>query len=114
LENFDYLADLKKHKLVSLNFALQNKNYKDVTNFIKLCHRYGFRGNIHQLDDWGTWSQMPAENKDTWTVTNGIFSDHDILNPNHPNYKSCQDIIAQNLNSHDIIFSSALLKLINK
>jgi organic radical activating enzyme len=114
LENFDYLADLKKHKLVSLNFALQNKNYKDVPNFIELCHRYGFRGCIHQLDDWGTWSQMTAENQDTWTIDNGIFSDHNVLTPNHSNYKFCQDIIAQNVNSHDIMFSPALLKLINK
>jgi molybdenum cofactor biosynthesis enzyme MoaA len=113
LENFDYLASLKKHRLVTLNFALQNKNFKDIPNFIDLCHRYGFFGIIHQLDDWGTWSQMDAENKDSWTISNGIFSDHDVINPNHPNHNFCKDIILQNHTKPDIIFSPILLKLIN-
>ena len=114
LENFDHLASLKKHKLVGLHFGLQNKNYKDIPAFIALCHHYGFRGQIHQLDDWGTWAQTNAENNDAWTIANGIFLDHNVLNPAHPNHKHCQDIIAQNYNALDIDFSPAILKLINK
>jgi sulfatase maturation enzyme AslB (radical SAM superfamily) len=114
LENFDYLVELKKHKNVNLNFALQNKNYKDIPNFIQLCNRYGFRGYIHQLDDWGTWNQMDSTDKDPWTIKNGIFSDHDVLDPRHSNHSSCLDIISQNCNVSSISFSAKILKLINK
>jgi molybdenum cofactor biosynthesis enzyme MoaA len=114
LENFDYLANLKKHRSVELSFALQNKNYKDIPAFIELCQRYDFQGRIHQLDDWGTWAQINAENNDAWTIANGIFSDHNVMNPAHPNHDHCQTIISQNYNASNIGFSPAILKLINK
>jgi organic radical activating enzyme len=51
LENFDYLKSVGKNSQVQLNFAVQNKNYKDIPNFVELCQHYGFRGIIHQLDE---------------------------------------------------------------
>jgi organic radical activating enzyme len=111
LENFDYLAELQKNRKVTLNFNLQNKNYKDIPNFVDICHRYGFCGNIHGLDDWGTWSIVDSVEKDVWTIRNGIFSDHDVLNPTHPNHKFCKDIIAQYRNARDINFSSSILSI---
>jgi len=111
LENFDYLAEVKKHRKVTLSFNLQNKNYKDVPNFVDVCHRYGFIGSIHGLDDWGTWSLTDSLDKDVWTIKNGIFSDHDVLNPAHPNHAFCKDIVAQYQNAKDIYFSPSILNL---
>ena len=113
LENFDYLVELKKHRNVNLSFALQNKNYKDIPNFIELCYRYGFYGSIHQLDDWGTWAQIESQDRDPWTIKNGFFSDHDVLNPSHPNHLLCLDIVSKNCNISNINFSPRILKLIN-
>jgi molybdenum cofactor biosynthesis enzyme MoaA len=113
LENFDYLTSLKNRPTVYLNFAVQNKNYKDIPNFVELCHKYRFRGNIHQLDDWGTWEQMKSQYPDTWTIQNGIFSDHDVLNSNHPNHHECKQLIEQYQNYENITFAPQILNLIN-
>jgi len=110
LENFDYLKTVGKNSLVSLMFAIQNKNYKDIPCFIDLCQRYGFRGSIHQVDDWGTWAQMKSETPDVWTIQNGIFADHDVLNSGHPNYNECKKIVAQYCNSKNVSFAPLVLE----
>jgi len=113
LENFDYLHSVGKQHLVNLNFAVQNKNYKDITKFTELCQHYGFRGTIHQLDDWGTWPKISSIDADVWTIRNGVFADQEVLNINHPNHLSCKDIIMQNYNSPNIAFTPVIQHLIN-
>jgi MoaA/NifB/PqqE/SkfB family radical SAM enzyme len=113
LENFDYLATLKNQQVVNLNFAVQNKNYKDIPKFVELCQQYGFRGNIHQLDDWGTWAQMKSLDPDLWTIQNGIFSDHKVLDSVHPNHHECKQLIEQYQNYKNIIIAPQILTLIN-
>jgi molybdenum cofactor biosynthesis enzyme MoaA len=114
LENFEYLTSVNKQHLVNLNFVIQNKNYHTIPDFIKLCQHYGFRGYLTQLDDWGTWSQVnPGNQKDTWTIKNGIFSDQNVLDSTHPNYKKCKQLIVQYCNLKDINFSPQILNQIN-
>jgi hypothetical protein len=109
LENFDYLSSLNKSHLVNLHFALQNKNFRDIPAFVALCQQYGFNGNIHQLDDWGTWENGVSESPDTWTIKNGIYSDHKVLNPAHPNYAECKQIISDYRAVQKITFSPNIL-----
>jgi molybdenum cofactor biosynthesis enzyme MoaA len=113
LDNLDYLRDVKKSHRVNLNFAIQNKNYNDIPNFVELCVQYGFCGNLHQLDDWGTWSRMAVDNADAWTLSNGVFAQHDVLDPAHPNHQLCKKIIEQHQNIPNITFSPAVQQLMN-
>lgn len=109
LENFDYIKSIDKNPITVLNFAFQNKNYQDLPNFVDLCNRYGFTGNVHQLEDWGTWSQISPESKDAWTIKNGTFDNHDVLKESHVNYSSAKSIVKDLLDSPRINFSPYLL-----
>lgn len=109
MDNFDYIKHIGKQSITMLNFAFQNKNYRDLPNFIDLCDRYGFKGLVHQLDDWGTWSQNQPEIKDAWTIKNGFFSDHDVLDKNHPNHVAAANLIQNYLQHPKINFSHNLL-----
>jgi molybdenum cofactor biosynthesis enzyme MoaA len=93
IENFEFLKTLGKNKITTLNFAIQNKNFRDLPKFIELCQHYQFGTNVHQLDDWGTWNSDVANNPDPWTLKNGTFMDHDVLNHEHINFTECKSII---------------------
>jgi hypothetical protein len=116
LENFDFLSELKKNNLVSLNFAIQKSNYKDLFNFLELCKQYSFKACVHQLDDWGTWNSTTTLTPDAWTVQNGTFLDHDVLRKSHPEYNQCADIvnsaIETNKNNGKINFDPRLKNLL--
>lgn len=112
LENFDYLKMLGKGSSVQLMFALQNKNYKDIPRFVDLCNHYGFYGVIHQLDDWGTWAQMKSKIPDAWTIQNGIFADHNVLNSSHPTHNKCKELVVQYQNFKNISFAPMVLRLL--
>jgi len=113
IENFDFLLSIHKNKITCLNFAFQNKNYRDLDNFIELCQRYKFRGNIHELDDWGTWNIMGSDNNDIWTIKNGIFFDHDVLDKTHQNYQEAKAMIVKNQRQPNIQFSNRLIERIS-
>lgn len=113
LQNLDYVRDMGKSSKTLLNFALQKKNYQDLPGFVKLCQHYGFVGNVHQLDDWGTWGQMESEQKDRWTIQNGRYRDQDVLNKAHPEHAQCMSILKEMLGEHNICFSHAIMLQIN-
>jgi MoaA/NifB/PqqE/SkfB family radical SAM enzyme len=113
LENLEYLYNKNKNKNVSLNFALQKSNYKDVQNFVLLCEKYKFSGFIHQLDNWGTWSDTVPLHPDNWTIRNGYFFDHNVLDPSHENHNDCKYIL-QNLQSEYVKIAPAVLSAIGK
>jgi molybdenum cofactor biosynthesis enzyme MoaA len=114
IENFDFLQSIDKNKITTLNFALQNKNYRDIESFIELCRAYQFHGHIHEITNWGTWSQIdPKEHADSWTIKNGIFLDHDVLNKNHPNYSEVKQIILKHQHHEYINFSSNVIQQIS-
>jgi hypothetical protein len=96
MDNLEFLANKKRSNAgVALFFVLQQKNYQDVFNFAKICKQFGFSGNISQLDDWGTWNNHPTNAPDAWTIKNGIYSDHNVLDPSHPEWQSCRNTIIE-------------------
>jgi MoaA/NifB/PqqE/SkfB family radical SAM enzyme len=95
IENFDYLKSVNKNHDTNLKFALQKNNYKDLFRFVELCNKYQFSGNIHSLDDWGTWNFKPIKNPDAWTIMNGTFVDHNILNVDHPEHAICMGMLRE-------------------
>lgn len=101
LENFEYLTSIKKNKITTLNFAVQRNNFKDLPNFVNVCQAYDFKGHIHSLDDWGTWNTDDVIEPDKWTIKNGTFRQHDVLNKTHSNYQECKEIVQQILNSNN-------------
>jgi molybdenum cofactor biosynthesis enzyme MoaA len=93
LENFEYLTSINKNKLVNLNFAVQQSNFKDLQNFVDICEHYNFNGIVHGLDNWGTWNTNDVLEPDAWTIKNGTFQQHDVLNIEHFQYQECKEII---------------------
>jgi wyosine [tRNA(Phe)-imidazoG37] synthetase (radical SAM superfamily) len=74
LKNFDFLKPLvvKTNAEVLLKFVLQQANWQDMENFVRLCQRYQFKGVINRLEDWGTWEE---------------FGQHDVVgNTAHPEH----------------------------
>jgi molybdenum cofactor biosynthesis enzyme MoaA len=116
LENFDFLSELKKNHLVSLNFAIQKSNYKDLPNFLDVCKQYSFTANVHQLDDWGTWNSDVVLNPDSWTIKNGTLLDHDVLHKAHPEHNECVAVINSametNKNNNKIMFAPRLKSIL--
>lgn len=115
LENLQYLKALQKENNVQLNFAVQNSNWHDLSNFVDLCLSHGFRANIHQLDDWGTWNSAPVDTPDSWTIVNGTYLDHNVLNRSHLNYTQCRDTVKKLVTQHtgkSVNFAPKLLQLL--
>lgn len=112
LENFDFLVSLGKEKSVCLNFAAQKNNFRDIPNFVNLCNRYGFSGNIHQLDDWGTWNNNDVLNPDDWTIKNGTFIQHNVLDKQHPDYQECIQIVELVKSTKNINLAPRLMQLL--
>lgn len=110
LENLDFLKHSGKQSYVQLSFVLQNKNYKDLPNFVSLCKSYGFKGLVSQLDDRGTWNLSASNNEDTWTILNGNFLDQNVLDKRHPNHTEAKAIVQDLINDPDISFTPYILK----
>ena len=87
IENLEWLANHKQSASVTLNFVLQNANYKDLPAFVDLCQKYRFNGDIQALNDWGTWNSQPVLQPDAWTMANGTYLDHNVCNPAHINHQ---------------------------
>jgi sulfatase maturation enzyme AslB (radical SAM superfamily) len=114
LENFDYLKSINKNRLTTLNFAVQKNNFNDLQNFVDVCNRYNFNGAIHGLDNWGTWNTNDVLYPDVWTIKNGTFQQHDVLNKEHSQYQECKKIIQQIMivKNKGIMFSPNLISKI--
>ena len=70
LSNLKWLSKLQRH--VTLNFVLQQSNWHDLENFIKLSLDLNFWPNVTKLDDWSTWDS---------------FEVHDVIgNTSHPDH----------------------------
>jgi MoaA/NifB/PqqE/SkfB family radical SAM enzyme len=101
--NLDFLKTVtqrtKAHVL--LKFVLQQANWTDLANFVKLCKHYGFNGVINRLEDWGTWDQ---------------FAQQDVVgNAQHPQHNEAIAELRRVYAEHNIgiQFDSGLVTLIN-
>lgn len=93
IENLEWLADNRQQKKITLNFVLQKTNFRDLPAFVNLCEKFNFNGSVQPLNDWGTWNSKPVLDPDTWTIDNGTYLDHDVINPEHPEYTNFVQIL---------------------
>jgi molybdenum cofactor biosynthesis enzyme MoaA len=114
LENFEYLISINKSRSTKLNFAVQQSNFKDLQNFIDICSHYNFNAFVHGLDNWNTWNTDDVLEPDAWTIKNGTFKQHDVLNNQHPQYQECKEIIQQIITdkNKNIVFCPSLMSKI--
>jgi MoaA/NifB/PqqE/SkfB family radical SAM enzyme len=63
LDNLEFLKDLARDNMASVTLILtvQRANHHDLKNFSDLCIKFGFKGSITKLDNWGTWMDFAAE-----------------------------------------------------
>jgi molybdenum cofactor biosynthesis enzyme MoaA len=93
LENLEWLSENRGKSFVTLNFVVQNKNFKDLPAFVELCQKFSFVGSIQALNDWGTWNSQPVLNPDAWTLQNGTFLDHNVTDVNHPKHTEFVEVL---------------------
>jgi molybdenum cofactor biosynthesis enzyme MoaA len=62
IANLDYLQTVinRRGAEVLLKFVLQQDNWHDQENFVKLALDRGFNCVINRLEDWGTWDEFTA------------------------------------------------------
>ena len=94
--------------MVTLRFCLQQKNYREIEEFLEICTKYKFKPNVHQLDDWATWS--PPGSNDTFAIKNGSFFSNNVLDTSHPEHVQCRYILADILTRYKpTVFSNNVL-----
>lgn len=111
IENLDFLKSQNLNQLINFQFIVQQKNFRDIHNFVKLCEHYECRGVLTQLDDWGTWINQTITTPDTWTLEFGTYMDNNVLDSKHKDYNECVSII-KNIKSNRIQLSPRLVELI--
>jgi hypothetical protein len=96
IDNLNWLDENRNpYTRVSLAFALQRSNYRDLINFVNFCNERKYQMEITQLDDWATWSSpsMPRGPNDLFTIKHGTFNDNNVLDPAHPEHNECLEIL---------------------
>jgi len=112
MDNLEFLSNsINKNKIV-LKFALQKRNHNDINNFVDLVERLGFKGIIHELNDWGTWNYYEVETPDAWTIVNGTYLEHDVLKSNHVLYNKTISTL-KNITSKKVELSTMIRDIIN-
>ena len=111
LENINYLKTQNLNHLINFQFIVQEKNFRDIPQFEKLCEYYNCRGILTQLDDWGTWINEKIDTPDAWTLEFGTYMDNNVLDSQHKNYTQCVELI-KTIKSNRISLSPRLLELI--
>lgn len=106
IENLEWLSENKQKSKVTLNFVVQNANYKDMKAFADLCIKFNFNGSLMPLSDWGTWNSSSVAAPDAWTISNGIYPDHNVADPQHSNHqdflKELSELKERNLSNLNI------------
>jgi molybdenum cofactor biosynthesis enzyme MoaA len=112
--SFDFLKEQGLSNKVSLIYVVQKNNFKDITNFTKLLEKYEFRGILTQLDDWGTWNHDEVQFPDQWTIINGTYVEHNVLNKLHPLHKECKNAVLAVKNHPRLLLSPRLKQLLEE
>lgn len=113
INNLEFLSDSINKNKILLKFALQKRNHNDINNFVDLVERFGFKGLIHEINDWGTWNYQEVETPDAWTIVNGTYLEHDVLISNHVLYNTTIDTLKK-INSNKVKLSPKIRDIINE
>lgn len=69
--------------LLSADFVVQLDNYKEIPEYVKLCHELGIdKITFQKMWNWGTWPK-------------NIFKEKNVYDPAHPNYTDLLAIFKQ-------------------
>lgn len=109
LNNLEFLREQKLNHLINFKFIVQRRNYQDLPNLVKLVEQFNCKALVSELQDWGTWAHFRTDNDDAWTQANGIYSDHDVLHPNHPEHKQAIQIL-RSIKNHPRISLQTMVK----
>lgn len=93
MENLEWISENRGNSSITLNFVVQKSNYQDLPAFVELCQRLKTYGSIVPLDDWGTWNSQPVLNPDEYTIKNGCYTDHNVVDVAHPEHQQFIDIL---------------------
>jgi MoaA/NifB/PqqE/SkfB family radical SAM enzyme len=110
--SLEFLKEQGLSKLVNLQFVVQKNNFRDIPNFIQLLDKYNFKGLLSNLDDWGTWNYDTVKFPDEWTIKNGTYQEHNVLNNRHESYAECKTIVESVFNNKRLSFHPRLTQLL--
>jgi hypothetical protein len=113
MASFDFLQEQGLSDRVNLQFVVQKNNFQDIPNYVRLLEKYGFRGWLTQLDDWGTWNHNTVKFPDSWTIVNGTYFEHNVCSSAHPLHNECRDLVNQARTYSRLQITPRLLQLLN-
>jgi MoaA/NifB/PqqE/SkfB family radical SAM enzyme len=69
--------------LLSSDFVVQLDNYKEIPEYVRLCHSLGIdKINFQKMWNWGTWPK-------------DIFKEKNVYDLDHPNYTDLLAVFKQ-------------------
>jgi len=93
IENLEWISQNRGNSDIVLNFVVQRDNYQDLPAFVELCGQLNTRGYISPLNDWGTWNSVVVTNPDEYTIKNGCYLDHNVIDAAHPEHQQFIDTL---------------------
>jgi molybdenum cofactor biosynthesis enzyme MoaA len=110
--SLDFLKEQGLSRLVTLQFVVQKNNFRDIPNFVQLLDKYNFKGILTNLDNWGTWNYDTVKFPDEWTIKNGTYREHNVLDNRHESYAECKTIVESVLSNRRLNFHPRLTQLL--
>lgn len=110
--SFDFLKEQGLSRLVNLQFVVQKNNFRDIPKFAQLLEKYNFKGTLTNLDNWGTWNYETVEFPDEWTIKNGTFQEHNVLDKRHDLYAECKTVVESILSNTRLTTTPRLNQLL--
>lgn len=114
LDNLEFLRKHNKNELISIQFVVQQKNYRDLDSLAKLVEQFDCSAVVFELQDWGTWNYEDVKYPDSWTITNGTYLDQDVLRKDHPEHADAIQCLKKISSNKKISLSNVIQSLINE
>jgi molybdenum cofactor biosynthesis enzyme MoaA len=111
--SLDFLKEQGLSRLVTLQFVVQKNNFRDIPNFVQLLDKYNFKGQLSNLDNWGTWNYDTVKFPDEWTIKNGTYREHNVLDSRHQSYIECKTVVESVFHNKKLQFHPRLVQLLN-
>lgn len=92
IESCEYIIKWKQKNYSNMeivaNFVVQNLNYRDIHNYVKLTLDMGFdEVSFQKVTDWGKWTVGGVN----------YFTEHAVWMEDHPNHQELVSILSDNL-----------------